>query len=430
VAKRLEPQGGDLAKGLLRFATAKPLGSRDAVQWFMRHGANSFGLDKEPFDARENWVEENSERLAAAGARPLDHVDFWKAAEKPFQALAFCCEWAAFIKSDRSLGFASGLPVAMDGSCNGFQHLAALTRDPAAAEAVNLAPNSRPQDLYQRVLDRVKGQLSGLDDEPMAREWLESGLLKRSLVKRPVMTVPYGVSPRGIAEQLMQAVNDAEARERFKNLARAANFLADQIEKSLGGVLDRANEVRDYLVRLASVIGGGHLQLGWWIAPSGFKVFTDYRKLEKLEVRVPRRRTKIVYRIPVEHAELDANKQKAAIVANLIHSLDAAHLAWTVASAVKQRPGMAFATVHDSFATHAADADFLARELREQFVAIYEPIPDDPEYFFPFGRWLEEFHSRLPGAFVFDGDMTKLPYPPEPGDFDIKAVLDSPYFFS
>jgi DNA-directed RNA polymerase len=434
VAKRLEPQGADLAKGLLHFAKAKPLGSLDAVQWFMRHGANCFGQDKAPFDARENWVEKNSKQLAAAGTRPLDHVNFWgEEAEKPFQALAFCCEWAAFIQSDRSLGFASGLPVAMDGSCNGFQHLAALTRDPAAAKAVNLEPGPRPQDLYKRVLDEVIGQLTKLDDKPMAREWLKSGLLKRSLVKRPVMTVPYGVTTRGIADELMQAVDEAEARERFENLARAANFLATQILRSLGSVLDRANEVRDYLVRLASVIGGDREQLSWWIAPSGFEVFTDYRKLEKIEVRVPiERRPKIVYRIPVEHAEPDTRKQRSAIVANIIHSLDAAHLAMTVASAVKKRPGMAFATVHDSFATHAADADFLAKELREQFVAIYEELDlEDPyEKGPPNGRWLEEFHFRLSVFWIFSGDRNQLPDIPEPGDFDIRAVLDSPYFFS
>jgi DNA-directed RNA polymerase len=359
-------------------------------------------------------------------------VDFLGSGGKPFQALAFCCEWAAFIQSGRSLGFASGLPVAMDGSCNGFQHLAALTRDPVAAEAVNLAPNSRPQDVYQRVLDEVIGQLTKLDDKPIAREWLKSGLLKRSLVKRPVMTVPYGISPHGIANELMQAVDEADARERFENLPRAANFLARQIMESLGSVLDRANEARDGLTRLASVIGGDLEKLQWWTAPSGFEVFTDYRKLKKIAVRVPRRRKEITYRIPVEHGEPDTRKQRSAIVANIIHSLDAAHLAMTVASAVKKRPGMAFATVHDSFATHAADADFLAKELREQFVAIYEELDlEDPyEQGPPNGRWLEEFHKRLSAFWIFDGDRNQLPDIPEPGDFDIRAVLDSPYFFS
>jgi DNA-directed RNA polymerase len=196
-------------------------------------------------------------------------------------------------------------------------------------------------------------------------------------------------------------------------------------------VLDRADEVRDYLVHLASVIGGDREQLSWWIAPSGFEVFTDYRKLKRIEVRVPiEQRPKIVYRIPVEHVELDTKKQRAAIVANLVHSLDAAHLTMTVASAVKRRPGMAFATVHDSFATHAADTAFLARELREQFVAIYEPDPEQDFDGPPNGRWLEVLHGQLSAYWSFDGDMKKLSYPPDPGAFDIRAVLDSPYFFS
>jgi hypothetical protein len=39
-------------------------------------------------------------------------------------------------------------------------------------------------------------------------------------------------------------------------------------------------------------------------------------------------------------------------------------------------------------------------------------------------------HGQLSAYWSFDGDMKKLSYPPDPGDFNIKAVLDSPYFFS
>lgn len=35
-----------------------------------------------------------------------------------------------------------------DGSCNGLQHYAALGRDQAGAEQVNVAPADVPQDVY------------------------------------------------------------------------------------------------------------------------------------------------------------------------------------------------------------------------------------------------------------------------------------------
>jgi len=42
-------------------------------------------------------------------------------------------------------GFRSRLPVQMDGSCNGLQHYAALSRDEAGGRSVNLLPCDRPQ---------------------------------------------------------------------------------------------------------------------------------------------------------------------------------------------------------------------------------------------------------------------------------------------
>jgi DNA-directed RNA polymerase len=38
--------------------------------------------------------------------------------------------------------------VHQDGSCNGLQHYAALGRDEAGGEQVNLMPRERPGDVY------------------------------------------------------------------------------------------------------------------------------------------------------------------------------------------------------------------------------------------------------------------------------------------
>jgi len=46
----------------------------------------------------------------------------------------------------------SRLPVALDGSASGYQHLSALARDRAGAEATNLLDREEPADLYLRVV--------------------------------------------------------------------------------------------------------------------------------------------------------------------------------------------------------------------------------------------------------------------------------------
>ena len=55
---------------------------------------------------------------------------------------------------------ASGLPVQMDGSCNGLQHYAALGRDVEGAFQVNVSPSDRPQDVYSAVCDIVASAIT------------------------------------------------------------------------------------------------------------------------------------------------------------------------------------------------------------------------------------------------------------------------------
>ncbi|KAJ6994099.1 DNA-directed RNA polymerase 3B [Populus alba x Populus x berolinensis] len=73
-----------------------------------------------------------------------------------------------------------------------------------------------------------------------------------------------------------------------------------------------------------------------------------------------------------------------------------------------------FAGVHDSFWTHARDADLMNRILREKFVELYNmPILEN---------LLEDFQTSYP--------TLKFPSLPERGNFDLQEVLRSPYFFN
>ena len=68
-------------------------------------------------------------------------------------------------------------------------------------------------------------------------------------------------------------------------------------------------------------------------------------------------------KIDLENKKVKTNKQKTAFPPNYIHSLDSTHLMMT---AEKMRDlGLTFASVHDSYWTHAADVDSLSWILRE-----------------------------------------------------------------
>lgn len=76
---------------------------------------------------------------------------WWAQSEEPWQTLASCMEIAKAIKSGDPKNYVCHFPVHQDGSCNGLQHYAALGRDRAGAESVNLKPSVRPQDVYSCV---------------------------------------------------------------------------------------------------------------------------------------------------------------------------------------------------------------------------------------------------------------------------------------
>lgn len=84
---------------------------------------------------------------------------WWAQSEEPWQTLASCMEIAKAIKSGDPKSYVCHFPVHQDGSCNGLQHYAALGRDRAGAESVNLKPSVRPQDVYSCVAALVSSNV-------------------------------------------------------------------------------------------------------------------------------------------------------------------------------------------------------------------------------------------------------------------------------
>ncbi|KAF8870010.1 hypothetical protein CPB84DRAFT_1623739, partial [Gymnopilus junonius] len=71
IPPHLNHMGDDLSRGLLLFEEAKPLGVR-GLRWLKIHTANLFGYDKDSFDARVQWVEENVENVIESATNPLE----------------------------------------------------------------------------------------------------------------------------------------------------------------------------------------------------------------------------------------------------------------------------------------------------------------------------------------------------------------------
>jgi len=401
----IHPQADDLSRALLEFARGKPLGER-GVHWLAVHVANTFGMGKLPFKERVEWVHENREAILDSAERPLEGHRFWTKAEKPWRFLAAAFEWAGFTAEGPA--FVSHLPVAMDGTCNGLQHLSALGRDPQGGHWTNLSPGPKPQDLYQEVANRLRNRLEGSADrgDEVAKSWLP--LCDRTLVKPATMTTPYGVTNQGIRDQLLSALR---ALGDFTNPWAAASYLAPILRESIGEVVVKAIEITNWLRALTRTLARKGRGLAWE-TPAGFPVVHHYRKLRSRRIRTAIGVLQI-YEPESKEGLLDTTRQMDAIAPNLVHSLDAAHMMLTVRE-LHLKGLRDFAMVHDSYAVHASDVDLMNEALREKFVEVHQ--------WFGLGEIFGRAEEALPGI--------DLPKPPRAGKLDIDEVKKSEYFFS
>lgn len=78
--------------------------------------------------------------------------------------------------------------------------------------------------------------------------------------------------------------------------------------------------------------------------------------------------------------------------------------------------GITFAGVHDSFWTHAGSVDVMNHILREKFHELHgQPLLQN---------LLKQFEA------TYKGKVDDFPEVPSLGDFDLKEILDAPYFFN
>jgi DNA-directed RNA polymerase, mitochondrial len=97
---------------------------------------------------RRAWVQANEAEILDFGANPLRIHPFWTEADQPWLFLAACLEWKRY--KEEGPGMISHLPISMDGSCNGYQHLSAMGRDPIGGRATNLMTFEDPRGARAR----------------------------------------------------------------------------------------------------------------------------------------------------------------------------------------------------------------------------------------------------------------------------------------
>ncbi|KAJ0988251.1 hypothetical protein J5N97_006607 [Dioscorea zingiberensis] len=406
--------GSDLCRGVLEFAEGRPLG-KSGLRWLKIHLANLFanGVDKLSYDGRIAFTENHLQDIFDSADRPLEGKRWWLGAEDPFQCLAVCINLAEALRSSSPETTISHLPVHQDGSCNGLQHYAALGRDKLGAIAVNLIAGEKPADVYSGIAARVleimrnDAQKDPATDTNVHRARLLVDQVDRKLVKQTVMTSVYGVTYVGAREQIKRRLKERGLDVEDSELFSASCYAAKTTLTALGEMFQAARSIMSWLGDCAKVIASENRPVRW-TTPLGLPVVQPYRKLGRHLIKTSLQ----VLTLQRETDKVMVKRQRTAFPPNFVHSLDGSHMMMTAVACKKA--GLNFAGVHDSYWTHACDVDEMNRILREKFVELYEtPILEN---------LLESFQQSFPSL--------SFPPLPERGDFDLKDVLDSTYFFN
>ncbi|GAA6030317.1 hypothetical protein JCM8097_009044 [Rhodosporidiobolus ruineniae] len=418
--------GDDMCRGLLLFGESKPLGER-GLRWLKIHLANLTGFDKASFDEREAFTMEHLDEVFDSADKPLEGNRWWAKADDPWQCLSTCIELTNALRSPEPTAFLSSLPVHQDGTCNGLQHYAALGGDLKGAHQVNLDAGDRPSDIYSGVANAVNEFIERDAEKGLQEAQLLLGKVTRKVVKQTVMTTVYGVTFIGAKNQIQRQLKD-RGDIPAEHLYTCALYLGRLVLDSIGDIFKGATAIQTWLNRCARLIAKSipparieaamqqqqnkphprskkviaeglsripkeQMTSVIWTTPLGLPVVQPYRKAKKRQVTTALQTVFIAD--PSLPSEVDPRAQATAFPPNFIHSLDATHMMMT---ALACRGKIAFASVHDSYWTHACDVDEMSVILREAFIELHSQDI--------LGRLRQEFVDRYAGHVI---PVSKVP---------------------
>lgn len=380
----LSPQGTDFDKSLIYFDEESPV----SEWWLAFQVATTWGLDKAPMEDRQQWVIDNQEFISAIAMDPEGTISQWSSAEEPWCFIAAAIEYYLCVITKEKQS--SGLPVSVDATCSGLQHLSAMALDRTAAEMVNVVPTPKPSDGYAIVAEVAKTQLP---------EHLHP-FITRKVTKRTVMTTPYGVTENSARDYIRQELKGVELEQgELQAIVKAIYRYA--VKTVFAGPCASMAFIQNAAHQCIKN-GSTHLR---WVTPSGFTVIQEYRKteLERIKTKLLGQRIDTKMLKDWEQRSLDTSKAKTAASPNFVHSLDAALLHLVFAE--WDRP---FTVIHDCVLGRSSDMEDLGKAIRDKFVEIYsKPVLRD---------WSEQL------GVDFDESVMQ-------NTLDINDVQESSYFF-
>jgi len=400
--------------------------STDYLPYLESEELDDISVDKMTLEDREAWTDNNIEMLLEIAAE--ERIEL--AAEKPITLLACVLEIYNALNSEGE--YYTHLPVPVDGSNNGWQHLSAMSKDKQAGELVGVVPQDIQKDFYVQCAKNLITRLP----EWFSERQMPMKHIRKGIAKRGSMTRAYSAGASKIAENMYLDCHVEGYLERYEIKEADCNLLAKHLVKSIDEVCAGPLQTMKFLQKIAeteiaSDAAKARKQKSInWITPSGFPViyeaYIDNEFKEKATISCSKRVKKPVIRkedgteeatdtIRIQHVgKENTDKPKirsfmSGISPNFVHSMDASHMAGVI-----REWGDDFGAIHDSFSVHACDVDNLLQIIKDKFVEMYDH---------------ENFFNVIEDMILTDRNDFNYPQP-SIGSLEIREVQDSDYFFA
>ena len=399
VSQYLNYQSTELAKSLLLFSKGEKIMKNDtlAINYFKAYGANCYGnkLDKKSWFDRSKWIDDNEYNI-------LNYTNgiLINQAENKLLFVSFCieyCKWKQSYDNIESSHFITHLPIQLDASCNGYQHLSLLISDYDMAKELNLTKSSHkdiPKDYYgflsTALIDLFKSKINCIKLSIQDRNCyirLTNMLIKRSTIKKAIMTIPYNVSTHQMINYLKEhfiKLNEGIKVDNWSCYTLEYQYKEDPnvilCSKDIALIAMGLREVLEthfpklklligYLKSIASICNKLNLIIPWGTS-SGLLVNQSYMASKEVKLR-PFSFSKSSFILKVPTTKLNARKQIRAFMPNLVHSLDAASLALVAEYYFNSVDIKNFYAIHDCFAVTANNVNTLINYIKLVYIKIY-----------------------------------------------------------
>ena len=490
-------QSSDKAKGTLLFAESRPMtfeGERwlaihtassynqsykidevpewceyDYVQHLENEGLTDISVDKMTLNDRAKWTYENMDKILEAGEK----VILVEKAEKMVSYLSCCIEWSDYrrAKKLKTIHY-SRLPIPIDGSNNGWQHLAAMSDDEKTGDLVGLTDRQLPNDFY---VQSAKKMLEIATDERIVEILNKMSMkhIRKGISKRASMTRAYSAGAKTIAKNMfddcrgerfdeiygitqddctklsvliVKAISEVcpgplttmkyfqdlvsyelGTHEKYDVEGNKADSFYTALKKEIKETKGIQNKTPEQLERykMASeifysyetrLVKGNGAETISWRTPSGFDVTYSKMVLDKDKCKVSIKGLKkdgTASRVNlVYRRETDIPDRRgysAGIAPNIVHSYDSSHMLLVI----DEWEGD-FGAVHDSYAVHACDVDDLVLTTKAMFQKLYAD-----------GNFLNYIRDQILTTVGEDS-----PQVPQRGDLDLQELTYCDYFFA